>query len=135
MHILVIAELFPPDMGGGSTRAFNVVKGLVSLGHKVTVVTAFPHYPAGNIPRKYRHKLISMEFVGGFRVFRVWVPSLASRGLARRLVLFLCFCFSCFFALPFVGRVDVVFAAFPNVFRFVLACASGVVIKHINVCG
>lgn len=31
MHILVIAQLFPPDMGGGSTRAYNAVKGLVSL--------------------------------------------------------------------------------------------------------
>jgi len=31
----VIAGLFPPDMGGGSTRAFNVVKGLVSLGRGV----------------------------------------------------------------------------------------------------
>jgi len=38
MNVLVIAELFPPDMGGGSTRAFNVVKGLVSLGHGVTVI-------------------------------------------------------------------------------------------------
>lgn len=41
MNVLVIAELFPPDMSGGSMRAFNVVKGLISLGHKVTVVAAF----------------------------------------------------------------------------------------------
>jgi len=125
MHVLVIAGLFPPDMGGGSTRAFNVVKGLVSLGHRVTVVSAFPHYPTGNIPKEYRRKLISVEFVGGFRFFRVLVPSLASRGLARRLVLFLCFCFSCFFALPFVGCVDVVFAANPNVFSVYCALVYG----------
>lgn len=96
MNVLVLAELFPPDMGGGSTRAYNVVKGLVSLGHKVTVVTAFPHYPMGNIPKKYKRRLLNVESFGKARVFRVWVPPLVSRGLARRLVLFLCFCFSFF---------------------------------------
>ena len=116
MNVLVIAELFPPDMGGGSTRAFNVVKGLVSFGHRVTVVTAFPHYPTGNVPKKYRCRLMSVETVGKARVIRVWVPPLASRGLARRLVLFLSFCVFSLFALPFVGRVDVVWAANPNVF-------------------
>ena len=29
MHILIIAQYFPPDMGGASTRAFNIVKGLL----------------------------------------------------------------------------------------------------------
>jgi glycosyltransferase involved in cell wall biosynthesis len=125
MRILVLAELFPPDMGGGSTRAFNVVKGLVSLGHEVAVVTAFPHYPIGKIPRKYRRKLMCVETVGGARVIRVWVPPLASRGLARRLMLFLSFCVSSLFALPFIGRVDVVWAANPNVFSVYSALVYG----------
>ena len=66
MNVLVIAELFLPDMGGGSTRAFNVVKGLLSLGHRVTVVTAFPHYPTGKVPENYKRRLISVESFGGF---------------------------------------------------------------------
>ena len=41
MHILVIAQLLPPDMGGVSTRAYNAAKGLLLNGCKVTVVTAF----------------------------------------------------------------------------------------------
>jgi len=125
MHILVIAELFPPDMGGGSTRAFNAVKGLVSFGHRVTVVAAFPHYPTGDIPRKYRRKLMCVEAVSGTRVIRVWIPPLASRGLARRLILFLSFCVSSLFALPFVGRVDAVWAANPNVFSVYCALVYG----------
>jgi len=115
MHVLVIAQLFPPDMGGGSTRAYNVVKGLTSLGHKTTVITAFPHYPTGKIPRKYRWKLISVETIGKSKVIRVWVPSVASKGLARRLVLFISFIFSSLLALPFVGDVDVLWAANPNI--------------------
>ena len=35
MRVLVIAQYFPPDMGGGATRASNVVKG--SLGKSCDV--------------------------------------------------------------------------------------------------
>lgn len=116
MNILLIAQLFPPDMGGGSTRAYNVAKGLSSLGHKVTVVTAFPHYPSGKISRKYRFKPLSVERLESFKVFRTWVPPLASIGVFRRLILFLSFCISSLFVLPFVGSVDIAWAANPNIF-------------------
>ena len=116
MHILVIAELFPPDMGGGSTRAYNAVKGLLSLGCRLTVVTAFPHYPTGNIPQMYRHRLLSTEDRDKLRLIRTWVPPLASKGIANRLVLFVSFIFSSLFAFPFVGKIDVVWAANPNIF-------------------
>lgn len=115
MHVLVIAQLFPPDIGGGSTRAYNVVKSLFSLGHKVTVITAFPHYPTGKIPKKYRHRLISIENFRKVKIIRTWVPPLASRGLARRLVLYISFIVSSLFAFPFTEHVDVVWAANPNI--------------------
>ena len=62
MRVLIIAQYFPPDMGGGATRAYNVAKGLLKAGCDVTVVSAFPHYPTGNVPRKYRWKPLSVEY-------------------------------------------------------------------------
>jgi len=115
MKVLILAEYFPPDMGGGATRAYNVAKGLVANGCSVTVVAAFPHYPAGNIPAKYRWKPLSVEYIEGFKVFRTFVPPLASEGIFKRLLLFLSFMASSLFALPFIGKVDVVWAANPNV--------------------
>ncbi|MEM2103437.1 MAG: glycosyltransferase family 4 protein [Candidatus Bathyarchaeia archaeon] len=115
MRVLVLAQYFPPDMGGGATRAYNVAKGLVANGCRVTVVAAFPHYPSGNIPAEYRWKPLSVENMDGFKVYRTFVPALASEGVLKRLLLFVSFAFSCLFALPFVGRVDVVWAANPNV--------------------
>lgn len=115
MRVLILAEYFPPDMGGGATRAYNVAKGLVANGCCVTVVAAFPHYPGGNIPARYRWKPISVEGMDGFRVYRTFVPPLASEGVLKRLLLFVSYAVSCLFALPFVGRVDVVWAANPNV--------------------
>ena len=54
MRVLVLAQYFPPDMGGGSTRASNVIEGLLGKGCEIKVVAAFPHYPNGNIPKHYR---------------------------------------------------------------------------------
>jgi len=101
----VIAQLFPPDMGGGATRAYNVARGLVLNGCEVTVVAAFPHYPSGDIPSEYRWKPLAVEWMGGFRVFRTFIFPLASVGVVRRMLLFVCFVVSSLFALPFVSGV------------------------------
>ena len=61
MKILIIAQYFYPDFGGASTRAFNVAKGLVNLGNTVKVVTAFPHYPHGRVPSRYKRKAVMFE--------------------------------------------------------------------------
>ena len=72
LNVLVLAQYFPPDMGGGSTRASNVVKGLLSKSCEVKVVAAFPHYPHGNVPEKYRGKPIVSERFNGAKVLRVY---------------------------------------------------------------
>jgi colanic acid biosynthesis glycosyl transferase WcaI len=103
-------------MGGGATRAYNGVKGLLLSGCKVTVITAFPHYPAGNIPREYKGRLLKVEYQGELKVIRTYVPPLASKGIVRRFVLFMSFIFSSLLGFPFIGKIDVVWAANPNVF-------------------
>ena len=72
----MIAQYFPPDIGGSATRAYNLAKGLFLNGCKVTVVAAFPHYPHGNVPSWYKRKAIVSERFGSARVFCVGVPAL-----------------------------------------------------------
>jgi len=115
MKILILAQYFPPDMGGGATRAYNVAKGLVLNGCDVAVVAAFPHYPTGNIPSKYRWKPLVVEYMDGFKVFRTFILPLVSEGMFKRMLLFASYLASSLFALPFVGKVDVVWAANPNI--------------------
>ena len=127
LKVLVLAQYFSPDMGGGSTRATNVVKGLLSKGCGVTVVAAFPHYPHGKVSNEYRGKAVVSERFGSAKVFRVWIPSLPHSSPLRRVVLHFCFVVSSLFALPFVGGVDVVWAANPNLFCFLPAVVYGFV--------
>ena len=121
MNVLIIAQYFPPDMGGASTRAFNVAKGLVKFGCSVNVIAAFPHYPEGNIPDFYKGKALTFEKIGDIQVFRVWVPPLAHNSSLNRVVLHLCFLFSSLFILPFKTDFDVIWAANPNLFSFLSA--------------
>ena len=130
MRVLIISQYFPPDMGGGATRAHNLAVGLVRAGCEVTVVSAAPHYPYGNIPKKYRWKPLCIEYDSGMKLIRTFVPPMESRGFARRAVLFLSFVLSSLFAIPLVGKTDVVFAANPNI----TAMFAGLVYKKLNRC-
>jgi len=121
MHVLIIAQYFPPDMGGGATRAYNVAKGLVLNGCKVTVVAAFPHYPHGNIPSEYKWKPLKIEWFECLKVIRTFVPPLASKGLTNRAILFLSFILSSLLAIPLTGKIDVIWAANPNILSIIPA--------------
>jgi len=112
-------------MGGASTRASNVAKGLLTKGCEVRVVAAFPHYPLGKVPRKYRHKAIVSEKTGDAKVLRVWIPALPHSSIVNRVVLHVCFVISSLFALPFVGDFDIIWAANPNLFCFFSALVYG----------
>lgn len=127
LNVLIIGEYFPPDIGGAATRASNVAKGLNLNDCNVTVVTAFPHYPTGNIPKEYKYKPLTVEYGGKTKIIRTFVLPLESKGLLKRLLIFWSFMISSLFALPFVGKIDVIWAANPDVFVLVPANAYGVI--------
>lgn len=106
-------------MGGGATRAYNIAKGLMLNNCKVTVVTAFPHYPKGDIPKKYRWKLLHVEWFENLKVIRTFVLPLASKGLIRRLIIFLSFALSSLLAIPLVGKINVIWVANPNILSII----------------
>ncbi len=125
LKVLIIGEYFPPDIGGAATRASNVAKGLILNDCDVTIVTAFPHYPTGEVPREYKYKPLKVEYIGNSRVIRTFVFPLISEGLHKRLAIFCSFIVSTLFVLPFVGKIDVVWAANPDVFVLIPANVFG----------
>ena len=98
-------------MGGSSTRSFNLAKGLSLNGCNVTVIAGFPHYPKGKIPTEYAWKPFKMEMLGNIRVFRTFMPPLASKGLFMRILLIGVFAISSLFVFPLIGKIDAVWAS------------------------
>jgi colanic acid biosynthesis glycosyl transferase WcaI len=114
MHVLVIAQFFPPEVGGVSTRAYNAVKGLLEVGHTVTVISGKPRFHP-NIKDKYVYTL-NEKYFNKIRVKRVWVPFSHSIGFIRRFFLFASFMFSSLSLLGHVKDVQVIWIANPNFF-------------------
>jgi colanic acid biosynthesis glycosyl transferase WcaI len=118
MDVLIISQYFPPDRNGSSTRAYNTVLGLTLQGCNVTVIAAFPHYPDGHIPSKYKRKILSLEEIDGIKLVRTWVPSFAHFPLIKRVLLHISFMLSSLLGLAHIRKVDVIFAMNPNLFAF-----------------
>lgn len=111
LNVVVIAQYFPPDLGGSATRAYNVAKGLAVNGCNVTVIAAFPHYPHGKIPEDYKWKPLKMEWIGKIKLIRTFMPPVKSEGFFKRLLLLGTFAVSSLFALPFAGKFDAVWTS------------------------
>jgi glycosyltransferase involved in cell wall biosynthesis len=111
LNVLVVGQYFPPDIGGAATRVSNIAKGLSMNGCNVTVITAFPHYPHGNIPKRYLWKPIKIEYEGKIRVIRTFMPPIKSEGFFKRLILRATFAITALFSAPFIGNVDVIWAS------------------------
>jgi len=65
------------------------------------------------------------EKMGDINVLRVWILALPHNSMIKRVLLHFCFIVSSLFALPFVGKVDVIWAANPNLFCFFPAVVYG----------
>jgi glycosyltransferase involved in cell wall biosynthesis len=111
LKILIVSQYYPPEPGGSSTRTYNIATGLALNGCDVTVITGFPNYPYGIIPKKYKGKLFEVEYYKKIRVIRTYMPPIKSKGFIRRLALIIHFSISAMFTIPCLGRIDAVWAS------------------------
>ena len=126
MRILYFSQHFPPDIGAASNRCFNFSKELVKRGNQVTVITAFPHYPSGQIPEEYKNKFFSMEQKEGIKVIRSWIFARPNRNVFNRLLNYFSFMFSSFLSSIFKtkGKFDVLLITSPPLFLGISAYFS-----------
>jgi len=130
MHVLILAQYYPPDLGGSSTRAHNVARGLARNGVKATVIAAFPHYPHGVVPTEYRWKPYRREQVDGVEVIRTFMLPIESKGLLYRVLTFVTFILSSLIGLLLVRDVDIIWAANPDIFALI----PGTLYKRVHRC-
>ncbi len=98
MRILVLAFAYPPDGGPGAPLYKMLCENLVKLGHDVTIITPFPHYPSGRVLAEYRRGWIQRSKETGVNVIRVRVPSLNRARLPYRMLQFLAYQFGAVWA-------------------------------------
>lgn len=121
MHILFLTDNFPPEGNAPASRTYEHAVEWVKGGCKVTVVTGVPNFPEGEVFEGYENKWYQTEVVDGINVVRVKTYITANEGFLKRILDFLSFMITGFFASLFVRKVDVVVATSP---QFFTACAG-----------
>jgi len=117
MRILWVAQWFPPDLGALPARITEMANVWAEEGHHVTVLTAFPHHPLGEIPERYRGRLVVGEQCGPLHVVRCWLLALPNRRMWQRTLCQLSFAVTALLlGIWRVGKPDVVIVSSPPFF-------------------
>lgn len=115
MNILFITDNFPPEVNAPATRTYEHAKIWVDEGHEVTVITCAPNFPKGEVFKGYKNKFYRKEEVDGIKVIRVWSYITANEGFIKRILDYLSFAFTSFWAGLF-QKADVIVATSPQFF-------------------
>ena len=124
MHILFLTDNFAPETNAPASRTHEHTRRWVAAGHRVTVVTTAPNFPAGKIFDGYRNRLWQRERIDGVEVIRLWTYITANEGFLRRTLDYVSFMVSAILATPFLPRADVVVSTSP---QFFTPCAAYIV--------
>jgi hypothetical protein len=121
MHILFLTDNFPPEGNAPATRTYEHAREWVKLGHKVTIITGAPNFPEGKVFDGYRNSWYSKSELDGIEVRRVKTYITANEGFAKRILDFMSFMVTSFFAGLFVKKPDVIVGTSPQFFTAVSA--------------
>jgi glycosyltransferase involved in cell wall biosynthesis len=96
-NLLIVTQYFPPEVGAPQNRLFELAVRLKKEGINITVLTAMPNYPLGEIHKGYQHKKYVFEEIEGIPVHRSSIYATPSKNLVKRLRNYFSFVFSSYF--------------------------------------
>lgn len=94
MKILFLTQYCPPEVGAPQNRIFEFAKWLKKFGHEVTILTAMPNYPKGEIFEQYKGKKIVKEEIDGIKIVRTRIYVSKEKSFVKRLMNYLSFTFT-----------------------------------------
>lgn len=117
MKILFLTQYCPPEVGAPQNRIFEMAKHLKSFGNEVTILTAMPNYPKGEIFDGYKGKKLVKEELDGVSIVRTSIYTSKEKTFVKRLRNYLSFTFSSVLTgAKNVGEQDVVIVESPPLF-------------------
>lgn len=110
MKVLILSIYHDPEP---IPKTGELARELQRRGHEVTVVTAFPHYPSGQLYAGYRLALWRWELRDGVRVLRTFIYPYHGRSSILRMVNYLTWMFSSMQAAWLAPACDVLYVWHP----------------------
>ena len=93
MHLAILTQYYPPEMGAPQARLSELAAAFVARGHDVEVLTAMPNYPLGRVHDGYGG-VLRRESRDGVRVVRTFVYATQRLDLVHRLTSYASFVLS-----------------------------------------
>lgn len=92
MKIMIITQNFPPELGGGASRSYDLAKYLSKLDNEVDVFCPYPTYPFGKYKKRWKFVDERVESKN-FKIFNIWTwqPSTKEPSLISRLLYYTLF--------------------------------------------
>lgn len=91
MKIMIVTHNFPPELGGASSRSYDLAKYLKLFGNDIDVYSPPPSYPFNYFPKFKR--LLKKEELDNFKIYRLWTwqPSKEDPKFFSRVIHYLLF--------------------------------------------
>jgi colanic acid biosynthesis glycosyl transferase WcaI len=125
IRILFITPYFPPEIGAPQTRIYEEAVRLRSKGHMVSVLTTFPNYPTGIVPKEWKRLLFWKGSEQGVGVYRFWTYATQNSGFIRRIASQLSFALLACLAALMLPPADVIIVESPPLFNGITANIVG----------
>ncbi len=92
--LLILTQYFPPEVGAPQNRLFELAVRLQSKGMDVTILTAMPNYPEGEVQEAYQGMTYHFEEMSGLKVHRASIYTTKSKKILPRLRNYFSFVYS-----------------------------------------
>jgi colanic acid biosynthesis glycosyl transferase WcaI len=116
MKIGILTQYYPPEIGAPQRRLSSLAQEFSKRGHTVSVLTAMPNYPRGQIHPGYRG-LIRQEDRQGVRVIRTFIYPTKSLNKIKRLLSYFSFVLSALIlGAVYLPKVDYLITESPPLF-------------------
>lgn len=122
MKIAILTQYFPPETGAPQNRLYSLATNLSDLGAEITVLTAMPNYPIGEVHEGYKGKIIIREKDGEINIIRSTIYASHSKHILPRLVNYFSFVLSSLITgLISIKRHDIIICESPPLFLGITA--------------
>jgi colanic acid biosynthesis glycosyl transferase WcaI len=137
MRIVIWGINYAPEKIGIGPCNVALCEYLADRGSEVSMLTAFPYYPAWKKRQEDARQLFGTEKINGVRVLRCWLYVPKWINTSRRLLHELSFVVSSFLRLLFVSRSDLLIVVSPPLLlgvaaRFVCLLRGGRYLLHLQ---
>tara|TARA_Y100001935_G_scaffold254992_1_gene265990 strand:+ start:3457 stop:4656 length:1200 start_codon:yes stop_codon:yes gene_type:complete len=121
MHVFIITQYFPPEIGAAASRWGDYVNILINQGYKITVLSEAPHYPHKNYYSQYKNHWLKVEKKSpNLTILRSKAFASSRKGFVKKIIHYSVFMISGIINSRLVKNYDLLIISSPPLFTGII---------------